>query len=58
MGPLSRGWKFPTETYVEVSMKFYSETSGNLLETFRKLLTRIGILETSYLGPSVSNVIL
>ena len=50
------GWKFPSETYVEVSMKIYLETSGNLVETFRKLLTRFQILETSYVGPTISNI--
>ena len=53
---MGSGWKFPSETYVEVSMKIYMETSGNLVETFRKLLTRFQILETSYVGPTISNI--
>ena len=50
------GWKFPSETYVEVSMKIYMETSGNLMETLRKFLTRCQILETSHVGFRISNI--
>ena len=30
----SLGWKFPSETYLEVSMRLSKETSGNVLGTF------------------------
>ena len=56
MYAIRSGWKFPSETYMEVSMKIYMETSGNLAETFRKLLTQFQILETSYVGSGVSNI--
>ena len=39
------GEKFPSETYLKVSMKLGMETSGNLLETFREtsnLISNVG----------------